>query len=85
MFILQTFSLLLRSLIRGRMAVAAEILALRQQLAVYHRTVHRPQLRHRDRVFWVVLSRLWKDWRPVLVIVKSETVISWHRQGFALY
>jgi hypothetical protein len=59
MFILQTLYLLLRGLLGGRMAVAAEILALRHQLAVYHRTVHRPQLRRRDRVFWIVCSRMW--------------------------
>ena len=62
-----------------------EILALRQQLAVLNRTVHRPKLRRRDRFFWVVLSTLWSKWREVLVIVKPETVINWHRQGFRLY
>ena len=85
MFIFKTFYLLVRSLIMSRAAVAAEILALRQQLAVYHRTVHRPQLCRRDRFFWVALSHLWKNWRSVLVIVKPETVTRWHRQGFQLY
>jgi len=33
----------------------------------------------------VWLSRLWSDWRSVLVIVKPETVIAWHRKGFRLY
>jgi transposase InsO family protein len=27
----------------------------------------------------------WPDWRSALVIVKPETVIRWHRQGFRLY
>jgi hypothetical protein len=31
------------------------------------------------------LSQLWKNWRQVLIIVKPETVIKWHRQGFKLY
>ena len=34
-----------------------------------------------DRLFWVVLSRLWSGWREILVIVKPETVIGWHRKG----
>ena len=38
-----------------------------------------------DRVFWVVLSRLWPGWRNSLVIVKPETVIGWHRKGFRLF
>jgi transposase InsO family protein len=33
----------------------------------------------------VILSQLWKNWREVLIIVKPETVIRWHRQGFKLY
>jgi putative transposase len=49
------------------------------------RKTHRPQLHRRDRFFWVILSRLWKYWREVLIIVKPETVIKWHRQGFKLY
>ena len=66
-------------------ALAAENLALRQQLAVLRQSVKRPELRRRDRVFWVWLSRLWKDWRSVLVIVQPETVVRWHQLGFRLY
>lgn len=85
MFILSAFFILLRSLILPRLTLAAEILALRQQLAVLNRTVKRPQLRERDRLFWVMLSRLWEDWREVLIIVKPKTVIKWHREGFRIY
>jgi transposase InsO family protein len=38
-----------------------------------------------DRAFWVGLSKLWRKWSTTLVIVKPETVIHWHRQGFKLY
>jgi len=31
---------------------------------------------------WVWLSRLWRDWRSALAIVKPETVVTWHRSGF---
>jgi len=44
--------LLIRSLILPRTALAAENFALRQQLAVFNRKVHRPQLHRRDRFFW---------------------------------
>src|SRR5262245_35299281 len=77
--------LLIRSLIAPRTALAAENLALRQQPAVLNRKIHRPQLRRRDRFFLVILSQTWKNWREVLIIVKPETVIKWHRQGFRLY
>ena len=69
----------------SRIALASENLALRQQLAVLNRKIHRPRLHRRDRFFWVILSQLWKNWREALIIVKPETVIKWHRQGFRLY
>jgi transposase InsO family protein len=77
--------ILLRALVANRAALAMENLALRQQLAVLKRSVKRPALRPRDRLFWTWLSRLWNGWRVALLIVKPETVIQWHRQGFRLY
>src|SRR5215468_2322873 len=85
MVLISILFLLIRSLILPRATLAAENLALRQQLAVLNRKIHRPQLHRRDRFFWVLLSQLWKNWREVLLIVKPETVIKWHRQGFKLY
>jgi len=60
----------------------AEILALRQQLAILNRTANRPSLRFQDRLFWVTSAKCWQNWRSALLIVKPETVIKWHRQGF---
>jgi len=85
MGIVSVIAVFLRALFLLHAAIAAENLALRQQLGVLQRSVKRPQLRKRDRVFWVWLSRLWADWWSSLVIVKPRTVIRWHRQGFRLY
>jgi transposase InsO family protein len=38
-----------------------------------------------DRWLWAWLSLSWPAWRTALVIVKPETVIAWHRQGFRLF
>ena len=62
-----------------------ENLALRQPLAVLQRSAKRPRLRSRDRAFWVLLSRVWSNWRSVLTIVKPDTVVRGHRKGFRLY
>ena len=75
----------LRSLLRSQAELAAENLALRQQLAVLEQPARRPRLRKRDRIFWAWLSRLWSNWRSVLVIVQPETVVRWHQRGFRLY
>jgi len=81
----KTIALFLRTLVVPKYHLALENLGLRQQLAVYQQSIKRPRLRPRDRVFWVWLSRLWHDWRSILVIVKPETVVRWHRRGFKLY
>ncbi|WP_320042601.1 integrase core domain-containing protein [uncultured Desulfobacter sp.] len=65
--------------------LAAENLALRHQLAVMKRTNKRPKIRMVDRLFWVLLSRIWTPWRKSLIIVKPDTVVYWHRKGFKLF
>jgi transposase InsO family protein len=70
---------------RNRAALQVEVLALRHQLSVLHRSVKRPKLTAADRLFWAWLSELWSDWRTALVIVKPETVIAWHRKSFRLF
>ena len=55
MGILKTILLLVRAFLLTHVAVTAENLALRQQLAVVSQSVKRPKLRPRDRVFWVLL------------------------------
>ena len=65
--------------------VALENLALRQQLAVMKRQCPRPRLGRADRLFWVWLSRVWPHWRNTLLVVRPETVVGWHRQGFRLF
>ena len=72
----------LLSLFRTRRDLAFENLLLRQQLAVLKDKVVRPQLSPTDRSFWVLVSMLWPKWRDALHIVRPETVIRWHREGF---
>ena len=82
---LQTAVTTLLSLLKTRQQLLLENLALRQQLAVLNRSAKRPQLRPSDRIFWLVLSRLWRHWSETLLIVQPETVVHWHRQGFRCY
>ena len=76
---------LLHALASDRSRLALENLVLRQQLNVLRRGAKRARLDDSDRVFWVLVHRLFKDWKDHLVIVKPETVIRWHRQGFRYY
>ena len=80
--ILQALAAFVKSLFRSRLAMQAEILALRHQLAVYQRTCARPRLKSADRMLWAWLSRTWSGWREALVFVKPDTVIAWRRRKF---
>ena len=53
------------------------LLAAEQQLRVYKRQVKRPTLSDRDRLFWVLLSKLYKGWREHLEIVQPRAVLVW--------
>jgi hypothetical protein len=75
----------IRVFFRSRSDIALEVLALRQQVAVLKRKRPRPKLNRLDRFFWTTLRHYWSRWNEVLVIVKPETVIGWHRAGFGLY
>jgi transposase InsO family protein len=81
------FSLIaaVRVFFRSRRDTALEVLALRQQLAVLKRKRPRPPLNPLDRLFWTTLHRIWSRWADVLVLVKPQTVVGWHRAGFRLY
>ena len=78
---LQIIMVFVKAFLVERTSLAAENMALRHQLTVLQRSVKRPKLRKRDRIFWSWLSRLWTGWRSALFIVRPETVVNWHRQG----
>ena len=58
------------------------ILTLRHQRTVYKRKTKKPRLRARDRLFWSLLSKVWRGWASELILVKPETVIRWRKRKF---
>ena len=70
--------------LRSRSQLAAENLFLRKQLVLYaERRVRARRADDAIRITLVLLARL-IDWRAVLTIVRPDTLIRWHRQGFRL-
>ena len=77
--------LFFRLLFRSRTALSAEVLFLRKQLAFYEgRQVQPRRLNDSARFSLILWSRLC-NWKEGLVIVKPETLISWHGKGFKLF
>jgi hypothetical protein len=54
-------------------------------LAVLKRKHPRPQIAVVDKLFWVLTRRVWSGWQQALTVVTPDTVVRWHREGFALY
>ena len=71
--------------LRPHPKLAAEVLFLRKQLALYEERQVKPR-RATDatRLVMVWLSHFF-NWRSVLRIVKPATLTRWHRQGFRLF
>src|SRR6266536_3386271 len=81
LIVLRTISLIFG----GHEQVALENLALREQLGIFQRSVRHPKIRQRDRLFWVCLRKVWREWSSALVIVRPETVLDWQRKRFKRY
>ena len=74
--------IILSVIFHNHSAIIAENLALRHQISVLKRSIIKPKIRKKDRFFWILLSKLWSNWKKSLFIVQPETVVKWHRQGF---
>jgi putative transposase len=84
--VLISLLLTVQGLARSRAALHLEVLALSHQLQVIQRSrPRRLRLVKADRLLWAWLSCSWTAWQTALVIVRPETVIAWHRQGFRLF
>src|ERR1700730_14250592 len=71
---------------RGRASLELELIALRHQVTVLRRLrPGRPRLFSTDRLLWVWLYRIWPQVLNTMVLVKTATVVPWHRKCFRLY
>jgi putative transposase len=69
----------------SRIQLQLEIVFLREQLDILARTSAKPRLRPTDGFFFSILTNLLSSWKTTSLIVKPETVVRWHQQGFRLY
>ena len=81
-FVLAVLALPFKSKIR----LEAENATLRYQLVVLRRKLKgRAHLTNNDRWFFVQLYRWFPSILPVLMIIRPETLVRWHRAGFRRY
>lgn len=71
---------------RSKQELIAENAFLRQQVIVLKRQrVGQPAITQQDRCILVVLASKLRGWKDALHIVKPDTLLKWHRQGFRLF
>src|SRR5262245_64542130 len=71
---------------KSRPQLEAEIVILRHQLnLLQQRAPRRPRLRWVDRALFIWLYRRCPGVLRAITIVRPETVLRWHRMGFAAY
>jgi hypothetical protein len=49
------------------------------------RSAKRPRFRRQERFLTVLLSSVLPRWKSALMLVKPETVLRWHREGFRIF
>ncbi len=59
--ILVALNVFLFGYVQRKMAVL--VVAQRNQIIVLKRSVKSPKIKERDRQLWMVLSRIWADWK----------------------
>src|SRR3979490_1795622 len=76
----------LASSFKSKIRLEAENAALRHQLVVLRRKLKgRARLTNNDRWFFVQRYRWFPSILSVLLIIRPETLVGWHRTGFRRY
>ncbi len=70
---------------RTKSELIAENALLRQQLIVLQRQIPKPHFTPSDRLWLVLLASRVQHWKDMLLILKPDTLLRWHRQGFRLF
>jgi len=65
--------------------VAFRIQLLAFQEKVINHKIPKPRVNNTFRLFWVLLSKIFPEWKSSLMIFKPETVIRWHKRLFRFY
>ena len=86
MIALLCFVLTLVSPFKSKSRLEAENAALRHQVMMLHRMMHRRvRLTNSDRMFFIQLYRWFPSVLKVITVIRPDTLVRWHRAGFRWY
>lgn len=72
-------------LFKSKATLQLENLLLRKQIEILMRRKSRPRVNNRDRIWLVLITKVYSQWHQAFLIFKPETLIRWHRLGFKLF
>jgi hypothetical protein len=72
-------------LAKPKAELVAKNTLLRKQLIILNRKVKKPSFTPLDRFLLVLLVSKIQNWKQTLLILKPDTLLRWHRQGFRLF
>ncbi len=75
----------INDLSKSKAELIAENALLRKQLIILNRQVKKPSFSAFDRFLLIMLVSKIRDWKQALLILKPDTLLRWHRQGFRLF
>ena len=73
------------NLSRSKSELLFENALLRQQLLVLQRQVKKTRFTRADCLSLLLLASRLQNWKHLLLILKPDTLLRWHRQGFQLF
>ena len=76
---------ILQDLPRSKTELVLENAILRHQLAILQRQSKPPHFTSSDRLWFLIFVSRLKHWKEALFLLKPETILHWHRQGFRLF
>ena len=82
---IKSFILFCLGFFKSKTQLQLEIIFLRKQLEILNRNNKKPQIRARDRFFFLIMKNILLRWKENLLIIRPETVIRWPRKRFSEY
>jgi putative transposase len=82
---LKSLYLVIKKSFKTKIQLLLEIAMLAKQLEIYQRTDPKLKIKRTDRMFYSLIMDLLINWKERIFIVKPNTMIKWHREGFRIY
>jgi putative transposase len=82
---LKSLYLIIKLSFKNKIQLLLEVIMLTKQLEIYKRTDPKLKISRIDRMFFSLMMDWLSNWKERMFIVKTDTVIKWHRDGFRIY